>query len=98
MQRDSAAAARRLRQAGHDAVGSHAANGYLSHRFPPPRTNGRANDRGVPIGNRARWLLETVQRMRDAPPDLPIRVRFPRTECRGDTTSVPCGGTLPWLR
>ncbi len=84
IQRDFVAAARRLWQAGYDAVELHAANGYLFHQFLTPRINRRDDEYGGPIGNRARLLLETVHRVRDALPDFPLWVRISCTEYRDD--------------
>jgi 2,4-dienoyl-CoA reductase-like NADH-dependent reductase (Old Yellow Enzyme family)/NADPH-dependent glutamate synthase beta subunit-like oxidoreductase len=84
IQRDFVAAARRLWQAGYDAVELHAANGYLFHQFLTPRINRRGDEYGGPIGNRARLLLETVHRVRDALPDFPLWVRISCTEYRDD--------------
>jgi 2,4-dienoyl-CoA reductase-like NADH-dependent reductase (Old Yellow Enzyme family) len=69
---------------GYDAVELHAANGYLFHQFLTPRINRRGDEYGGPIGNRARLLLETVHRVRDALPDFPLWVRISCTEYRDD--------------
>lgn len=84
IRRDFVAAARRLWQAGYDAVELHAADGYLFHRFLTPGIDRRGDEYGGPIGNRARLLLETVHRVRDALPDFPLWVRISCTEYRDD--------------
>ncbi|MES2711849.1 MAG: FAD-dependent oxidoreductase, partial [Pseudomonadota bacterium] len=80
IQRDFVIAARRLYQAGYDAVELHAANGYLFQQFLTPRINKRTDAYGGSIENRARLLLETVHRIKDALPDFPLWVRISCTE------------------
>jgi 2,4-dienoyl-CoA reductase-like NADH-dependent reductase (Old Yellow Enzyme family) len=80
IQQDFVAAARRLWQAGYDAVELHAANGYLFHQFFTRRINRRTDEYGGGVENRARLLLETVARVRDALPDFPLWVRISCTE------------------
>ncbi|MFN8982577.1 MAG: NADH:flavin oxidoreductase, partial [Alphaproteobacteria bacterium] len=80
IQKDFVAAARRLWRAGYDAVELHAANGYLFHQFLTQRINKRTDRYGGPLENRARLLLETVHRLRDALPDFPLWVRISCTE------------------
>ena len=69
-----------LRRAGYDAVELHAANGYLFQQFLTPRINRRGDRYGGSLENRARLLLETVARLRDALPDFPLWVRLSCTE------------------
>ncbi len=80
IQKDFVTAARRLYQAGYDAVELHAANGYLFHQFLTRRINKREDHYGGSLENRARLLLETVHRLRDALPDFPLWVRISCTE------------------
>lgn len=80
IQRDFVTAARRLHQAGYDAVELHAANGYLFQQFLTPRINKRTDEYGGSIENRARLLLETVHRIKDALPDFALWVRISCTE------------------
>ncbi|MFC7540663.1 FAD-dependent oxidoreductase [Siccirubricoccus deserti] len=80
IQLDFVASARRLWQAGYDAVELHAANGYLFQQFLTQRINHRTDQYGGSIANRARLLLETVHRIRDALPDFPLWVRLSCTE------------------
>ena len=84
IQQDFVAAARRLWLAGYDAVELHAANGYLFQQFLTPRINRRTDGFGGSLENRARFLLETVQRLRDALPDFPLWVRLSCTEYCAD--------------
>jgi 2,4-dienoyl-CoA reductase-like NADH-dependent reductase (Old Yellow Enzyme family)/thioredoxin reductase len=73
-------AARRMQRAGYDGVELHAANGYLFHQFFSPRINHRTDQYGGSIDNRMRFLLETVARIKDELPELPLIVRFSVTE------------------
>lgn len=76
--------ARRLYRAGYDAVELHAANGYLFQQFFSPRINRREDRYGGTLGNRMRFLLETVALVRGELPDFPLMVRVSATEyCEG---------------
>ena len=80
-------AARRLWQAGYDGVEIHAGNGYLFQQFLTPRINQRTDSYGGSFDNRARLLLETVARVKDALPDFPVVVRLSAREfCEGSYT------------
>ena len=74
------AATRRLYQAGYDGVEIHAGNGYLFQQFFTPRLNHRSDNYGGSFGNRARFLLETLDRVKQALPDFPLIVRLSATE------------------
>ncbi len=65
-------AALRLERAGFDGVEINASHGYLANQFLSGRTNRRKDGWGGTPENRARFLTETVRRVRD-------RVRFPVT-------------------
>jgi 2,4-dienoyl-CoA reductase-like NADH-dependent reductase (Old Yellow Enzyme family)/NADPH-dependent 2,4-dienoyl-CoA reductase/sulfur reductase-like enzyme len=80
IERDFLEAAQRVRRAGYDAVEIHAANGYLFHQFFSERFNRRDDRYGGSRDNRMRFLLETVGRIRDAIPALPVLVRLSATE------------------
>ena len=73
-------AARRLRQAGYDGVEIHAANGYLFQQFFTPRINKRTDRYGGSLDNRARFLIETIRRIKDALADFPMIVRLSASE------------------
>jgi 2,4-dienoyl-CoA reductase-like NADH-dependent reductase (Old Yellow Enzyme family)/thioredoxin reductase len=73
-------AARRLWRAGYDGVEIHAANGYLFQQFFTRRINKRTDQYGGSIENRMRLLLETIDRMRQALPDLRLIVRLSASE------------------
>ena len=74
------ASARRLQHAGYDAVQVHAGNGYLFQQFFTPRINKRTDAYGGSFDNRARLLLETIARIKDALPDFPLVVRLSASE------------------
>jgi len=74
------AAARRLQQAGYDGVEIHAGNGYLFQQFFTPRINVRTDQYGGSFDNRARFLLETIRRLKEALADFPLIVRLSATE------------------
>ncbi|HHY75875.1 MAG TPA: NADH:flavin oxidoreductase [Firmicutes bacterium] len=72
-----AAAARRAKLAGFDAVEVHSAHGYLGSQFLSPITNTRTDEYGGSLENRARFLLETVSRVKaEVGSDFPVFVRL----------------------
>jgi len=74
-------AARRLKEAGIDAVEVHAAHGYLINQFLSPYTNLRTDEYGGSFENRIRFLDEIILGIREVcGPDYPIIVRFSATE------------------
>jgi 2,4-dienoyl-CoA reductase-like NADH-dependent reductase (Old Yellow Enzyme family)/thioredoxin reductase len=74
------ASARRLMQAGYDGVEIHAGNGYLFQQFFTPRINKRTDRYGGSFDNRARFLLETIDRLKNELADFPLVVRLSATE------------------
>ena len=74
------ASARRLYQAGYDGVEIHAGNGYLFQQFFTPRINRRTDQYGGSFENRARFLFETLDRVKQALPAFPLIVRLSVTE------------------
>ena len=74
------AATRRLYQAGYDGVEIHAGNGYLFQQFFTPRLNHRTDQYGGSFENRARFLFETLDRVKQALPDFPVIVRLSANE------------------
>ncbi len=74
------AGARRLWRAGYDGVEIHAANGYLFQQFFTRRINRRTDQYGGAIENRMRMLLETIDRVRQALPELCLVVRLSASE------------------
>lgn len=73
-------AARRLKYAGYDGIQIHAANGYLLQQFLTPRINKRTDIYGGSLANRTRFLLEVVDRVREAAPELVLIVRLSASE------------------
>lgn len=67
----------RARQAGFDAVQVHAAHGYLLSQFLSPYFNKRVDEYGGSLENRARFLLDVCQLVRDALGDaFPLLVKL----------------------
>lgn len=67
----------RAKQAGFDAVQIHAAHGYLLSQFLSPYYNKRTDEYGGSVENRARFLLETIGKIREVVgPDYPILVKL----------------------
>ncbi|TGE03790.1 NADH:flavin oxidoreductase/NADH oxidase [Hymenobacter fodinae] len=74
---DFVAAALRAVQAGFDAIELHAAHGYLFHQFYSAMINHRTDAYGGSFDNRIRFLVETVQALRQAlPAAMPLLVRL----------------------
>jgi 2,4-dienoyl-CoA reductase-like NADH-dependent reductase (Old Yellow Enzyme family) len=72
-----AAAARRARIAGFDAVQVHAAHGYLLSQFLSPATNRRPDRYGGSLGNRFRMVGDTLAAVRRAVgSDFPVLVKI----------------------
>ena len=77
VQRDWIAAARRARDAGFDIVNIHAAHGYLPIQFLTPYHNRRTDGYGGSLANRARFLRELLEGVREAVgADVAIAVRY----------------------
>ena len=72
-----ARSARLAREAGYDGVEIMGSEGYLLNQFTVPRTNTRSDAYGGGIGNRMRFAVETVRRVREAcGPDFIIVYRL----------------------
>jgi 2,4-dienoyl-CoA reductase-like NADH-dependent reductase (Old Yellow Enzyme family) len=70
-------AAERGKEAGFDGVQLRPAHGYLLNQFISPAFNVREDDYGGSLENRARVLLEILQRIRSSlGPDYPIMVKL----------------------
>ena len=74
------ASARRLMHAGYDGVEIHAGNGYLFQQFFTPRINKRTDRYGGSFDNRARFVLETIDRLKNELTDFPLIVRLSASE------------------
>ena len=72
-----AQAAQRALDAGYKLLEIHGAHGYLLHSFFSPLVNKRTDEYGGSLENRARMMLETVERVRAVWPErLPLAVRL----------------------
>lgn len=70
---DFGAAARRLREAGFDAVEVHFGHGYLVSQFLSPRINRRSDEWGGSLENRARFARAIARRVREeAGPEMAV--------------------------
>lgn len=74
-------AARRAREAGFTILEVHAAHGYLLHSFLSPISNRREDEYGGSFENRARFLLEVLDAVRQEwPQELALFVRISATD------------------
>ena len=72
-----ASAARRAREAGFDGVEIHGAHQYLVAAFLSSATNQRKDKYGGSVENKARFLVEIIQAVREeVGPDFPVWVRI----------------------
>jgi 2,4-dienoyl-CoA reductase-like NADH-dependent reductase (Old Yellow Enzyme family) len=72
-----AAAARRARRIGFDAIELHGAHGYLLHQFLSPLCNQRKDEYGGSLENRVRFPLQVYDAVRaEWPDDRPLGVRI----------------------
>jgi 2,4-dienoyl-CoA reductase (NADPH2) len=76
VQKQFAAAARRVKEAGFDLVELHGGTGYLLAQFVSPRTNQRMDGYGGSLANRMRLPLETLKRVQDAVGGFPVGYRL----------------------
>lgn len=74
--RDFGRAAARAAVAGFDGVELHGANGYLFHQFFARSMNRRTDRYGISIENRARFLFEVIEAVKQAFPAERIGVRL----------------------
>lgn len=71
------AAAARAHRAGFDVLEVHCAHGYLLHQFLSPAANQRTDAYGGAFGNRVRFPLEVIERVREVwPAEKPLFVRI----------------------
>ena len=81
IQKAFVAATKRALQAGYELVELHGAHGYLTNEFLSPLANKRSDAYGGTFENRTRFLLETVQQVREVwPARLPVAVRLSCTD------------------
>ena len=70
-------AARRGVEAGFDAIQLHGAHGYLLSQFMSPHSNRRTDSYGGTVENRARFICEVHQRVRQTVgPALPVMIKM----------------------
>jgi NADPH2 dehydrogenase len=81
-------AARRVKEAGFDAMEIHSAHGYLLNQFLSPLTNKRTDEYGGDIANRIRIHLQVINAVRSAVgPDFPVLMRLGASDyTEGGTT------------
>lgn len=69
--------ARRAVEAGFDAIEFHAGHNYTPHSFLSPFFNGRTDEYGGCLENRARFLLECIEAIRrNIPAEMPLFMRM----------------------
>lgn len=68
--------ARRVREAGFDAVEIHCAHGYLPAQFLSPRANKRTDEYGGPLDRRFRFVGEIIARVKRETGDMPLSVKI----------------------
>lgn len=74
-------AALRASKAGFEMIEIHSAHGYLINEFLSPIPNKRTDQYGGTIENRARFLFEIIDKVKDVwPSELPIAVRISATD------------------
>ncbi len=74
---DMARGAAMVREMKGDGVEIHSPHGYLMHTFLSPRSNNRKDEYGGSLENRARFLTDTLRKVRAAVgPDFPVGVRL----------------------
>jgi len=82
---DFVAAARRARDAGFEWLELHFAHGYLGQSFFSPHSNKRTDQYGGDFAGRSRFLLETLEAVREVwPKNLPLTARFGVIEYDGN--------------
>jgi dimethylglycine catabolism A len=69
-------AARRAQKAGFNLVELHSAHGYLISQFLSPMENTRTDEYGGSLGNRARFGLDVLRRIKREVPGLPVVFRL----------------------
>ena len=76
-----AAATRRARRIGFDAIELHGAHGYLLHQFLSPICNRREDEYGGSLDNRLRFPIQVFDAVRaEWPDDKPLGVRISATD------------------
>ncbi|UAB79973.1 alkene reductase [Marixanthomonas sp. SCSIO 43207] len=73
---DFADAAKNAMKAGFDGIEIHGSNGYLLHQFFNATSNKRTDDYGGSIENRARFLFEVIDAIKEVMPENRIGLRM----------------------
>jgi 2,4-dienoyl-CoA reductase-like NADH-dependent reductase (Old Yellow Enzyme family)/thioredoxin reductase len=90
-----AAAARRVREAGFDALEVPFSHGYLIHQFLSPHSNHRDDEYGGSLENRLRFGREVIAAVRqEVGADFPIVVRMNGTDYVEDGLSIEDAVTI----
>jgi len=92
-------AARRVKEAGFDAVEIHGAHGYLINQFLSQNANHRNDSYGGSLKNRARLALETVSEVKKGVgPEIPVFFRLNGDDyVKGGATLNEAMEITPWL-
>ncbi|MCU4674008.1 NADH:flavin oxidoreductase/NADH oxidase [Catenovulum sp. 2E275] len=86
---DFVAATKRALAAGFEWLELHFAHGYLAQSFYSPHANKRTDEYGGDLAGRSRFLLETLQAVREVWPEhLPLTIRFGVIEYDGDDETM----------
>jgi 2,4-dienoyl-CoA reductase-like NADH-dependent reductase (Old Yellow Enzyme family) len=98
--RQYAAAARRALEAGYEWLELHFAHGYLGARFYSPLANHRTDEYGGSLRNRARFLLEALDAVREVWPErLPLTARLGSDDFHpGGVTFEESLQVLRWMK
>jgi len=91
--------ARTAQEAGFTGVQIHSAHGYLSSQFLSPHTNRRTDEWGGSLDNRARFLLEVYQAVRDAVGDgFPVAAKLNSSDFqKGGFSNEDAAQVASWL-
>jgi NADPH2 dehydrogenase len=82
-------AARRVKEAGFDAVEIHSAHGYLLNQFFSPLSNKRTDEYGGDVNKRIRIHLEVIKAVKEAVgDDFPILLRLGAADYIEDGTEI----------
>jgi 2,4-dienoyl-CoA reductase-like NADH-dependent reductase (Old Yellow Enzyme family) len=82
---DYRASARRVKEAGFDAIQIHAAHGYLISQFLSPATNRRKDAWGGTPDKRRRFFLEVLDAVHDeVGPEFPVLIKLNLDDCIPD--------------
>ncbi len=75
-----ARAAENLKEAGYDGITLHVAHAALPAQFLSPYFNHRDDEYGGTVSGRMRFVVETLERIREAAGGLPVGMRFTANE------------------